>query len=64
MLELLIYIIVVMLVIGIAWWLVDYIPVPAPLNKIVKIVIIVVGAIALIYALLGLSGRAPVLPRP
>jgi hypothetical protein len=64
LLELLVYIIVVMLVIGIAWWLVDYIPVPAPLNKIVKIVIIVVGAIALIYVLLGLSGHAPPLGRP
>ena len=64
MLTLLVYIIVVMLIVGIAWWLVDYIPVPAPLNHIFKIVIIVVGALALIYILLGLSGHAPPLGRP
>lgn len=64
MLTLLVYIIVVMLIVGIAWWLVDYIPVPAPLNHIFKIVIIVVGALALIYILLGISGNAPSLGRP
>ena len=64
MLQLLVYIIIIMLVIGIAWWLCDYLPVPAPLNHIVKIVIIVIGAIALIYILLGLAGNAPNLPRP
>jgi len=64
MLTLLVYIIIIMLVIGIAWWLVDYIPVPAPLNRVFKIVIIVIGAIALIYVLLGLAGNAPNLPRP
>jgi hypothetical protein len=64
MLTLLVYIIVVMLIVGIAWWLVDYIPVQAPLNHIFKIVIIVVGALALIYILLGISGHAPSLGRP
>ena len=53
-----------MLVVGIAYWLVDYIPVPAPLNHIFKIVIVIVGALALIYVLLGLAGNAPSLPRP
>jgi len=64
MLTLLINLIVIMLVVGVAYWLVDYIPVPDPLNRIIKIVIIVVGALALIYLLLGVSGNAPVLSRP
>lgn len=65
MLQLLIYILVVMLVIGLVWWLIDFIPVPAPLNKIAKIVVIVIGAIILIYALLSLAGGGvPTLPKP
>ena len=66
MLTLLVYIIIIMLVIGIAYWLVDYIPVPAPLNHVFKIVIVIVGALALIYVLLGLTGGVPSVgpPRP
>ncbi|MET0653663.1 MAG: hypothetical protein ABWY63_14225 [Hyphomicrobiaceae bacterium] len=63
MINLLIYVVVVILVVGLVYWLVDAIPVPEPLNRIAKILIIVVGCLALIYALLGLSGNAPVLPR-
>jgi cytochrome c oxidase subunit IV len=61
MVETLIYLIVVMLVISIAWWLVDYIPVPAPMNKWAKIIIILVAAILLVNILLGLAGR-PIFP--
>jgi hypothetical protein len=63
MLDLLIYVIVLALVIGLAYWLVDYLPVPQPLNKILKIVIMVIGVIAVIYLLMGLAGNRPVLPR-
>jgi len=56
MLETLIYLICVFLVIGIAWWLVDYIPVPAPLNRWAKVIVIIVGAIVLIAVLLNLGG--------
>jgi hypothetical protein len=58
-LNLLVYIIVVALVVGVAYWLIDYLPVPEPLNKIIKVLIIVIGAIALIYALLGITGTIP-----
>jgi hypothetical protein len=33
--------------------------VPEPLNRLVKILAIVIGAIAIIYALLGLVGAVP-----
>jgi hypothetical protein len=56
MLEVLIYLICVFLVIGIAWWLIDFIPVPMPLNRWAKVIVIIVGAIALISILLGLGG--------
>ena len=56
MLGTLIYLLVVCVVIGLIWWVADYLPVPEPLNKLIKVVSIVVGVIIIIYALLGLGG--------
>jgi len=56
MLSTLIYMLCVFLVIGIVWWLIDFIPVPAPLNRWAKVIVIVVGAIFLIGILLNLGG--------
>jgi len=58
MLHTLIYLLVVCVVIGLVWWVVDYLPVPEPLNKLIKVVSIVIGVIVIIYALLGLAGIA------
>ena len=63
MLQLLIYLVVVLLVIGVAWWLIDYIPLPPPINKIAKIVVIVIGALLIIGALLQLTGTDVGFPR-
>lgn len=62
MIHTLIYILVVGVIIGLIWWIVDYLPVPPPLNKLIKVVSIVIGCIVVIYALLGMAG-AP-LPAP
>ena len=59
MLAILINLLIIVLVIGVVWWLIDYLPVPEPLNKLVKVVTIVIGVIAVIYALLGLAGVVP-----
>lgn len=59
MIHTLLYVLVVCIVIGLVWWVADYLPIPEPLNKLVKIVSIVVGVIVIIYALLGLAGMAP-----
>lgn len=56
MIHTLIYILVIGVIIGVIWWVVDYLPVPPPLNKLLKVVSIVIGAIAIIYALLGMAG--------
>jgi hypothetical protein len=61
MLSTLVYLLVVCVVIGVIWWVADYLPVPEPLNKLLKIVSIIVGVIIIIYALLGLAGMAPAL---
>jgi hypothetical protein len=64
MIETLIYIIVLCVVVGVAWWIFDYLPVPEPLNKIGKVVVMIVALIILVYLLLGLVGRAPDLRLP
>jgi len=59
MLGTLVYLLIVCVVIGLVWWVCDYLPVPEPLNKLIKVVSIVIGVIVIIYALLGLAGMAP-----
>jgi hypothetical protein len=63
MINLLLYIVIIAVVVGLAYWIIDAIPVPQPINKFAKILIIVVGVIALIYVLMGIAGNAPSLPR-
>lgn len=63
MLNILVTLLIVAVVIGLIWWVCDYLPVPEPLNKMVKIISMVVGVIIVIYALLGLIGAAPPLIR-
>lgn len=56
MIATLIYLLVVCVIIGLVWWIVDYLPVPEPLNKLIKVVSIVIGCIVIIYALLSIAG--------
>ena len=56
MINILIYLLVVGVIIGLVWYVCDALPVPHPLNKIIKIVSVVVGCIIIIYALLGITG--------
>ena len=59
----LVYLLVVCVIIGLVWWIVDYLPVPEPLNKLIKVVTIVIGAIIIIYALLSIAGMGGGLPK-
>jgi hypothetical protein len=56
MISLLIYLLIVCVVIGVIWWVCDALPVPPPLNKLLKVVSVVIGCIIIILALLGLTG--------
>lgn len=62
MIGVLIYILVVGLIIGLIYWVVDQFPVPQPANKIIKVVAMVVGCILIILALLSLTGYDAGLP--
>lgn len=62
MLATLVYILIVLMVIGLVWWIIDYIPVPPPLNRWAKLIIIVLGAIFLIGIMLNVAGVQTGLP--
>lgn len=56
MLTLLVYFVVVLIVLSLLMWLVDYIPVQAPFNRWAKIAIVVVGVLIIIGLLLNAAG--------
>jgi hypothetical protein len=59
----LVEIVITILVVGLIAWLliflIDYVPVPAPFNKVAKVVVMVVSVLVVIYALLGLTRTVP-----
>lgn len=56
MITLLVYLIVLGIVLALVFWLCDYLPVPAPLNRWIKIIAIVISALLLINIVLGVGG--------
>jgi hypothetical protein len=63
MISILIYILVVALVVGLIYYVVDALGVPEPLNRIVKVVAMVVGCLIVIMVLLQIGGVDTGLPR-
>jgi hypothetical protein len=56
MIQILIYLLIIILLVGLIWWVLDALPVPDPLNRIAKIVVIVIGVLAIIVILLQFAG--------
>jgi len=56
----LIYIIIIGCVFGLLWWLVGYIGLPEPFNKVARVVLAVIAVLFLISILLSFIGH-PVL---
>ena len=56
MISALVYLLVVCLVIGLIWWVLDYVPVPQPLNRFAKIAVMVIGCLIVIVVLLNVAG--------
>ena len=54
--NILIYLVVAGLLVGVVYWIADAIPLPQPINKIVKVVAVVIGALIVILLLLNLVG--------
>ena len=59
MINSLIALIIIGIVLGIVFWFLDYLPVPEPFNKVLKVVCVGVFLIVVIYFLLGLIGNVP-----
>lgn len=61
LMPLLIQLVVVGLVCYLLWWLIGYIALPAPFDKVARVIVAVVGVIFLINLLLTISGTGPFL---
>jgi hypothetical protein len=58
MVEILVTLLVICILVSLIWWVCDTLPVPPPLNKLLKIVSVVIACVIVIYALLGLGGMS------
>lgn len=56
MISVLVTLLIVAVVVGLIWWVCDYLPVPPPMNKLVKVISMIIGVIIIIWALLGVGG--------
>jgi len=61
--SLLINFLIIVLVAGLIYYVCDALPVPQPLNKIVKLVVVVLACLFVILALLNFTGYDIGLPR-
>jgi len=62
--NLLIFLIIVALVIGLVFWVCDFLPIPEPFNKFVKGAAIIVGVLIVILLLLQLTGAVGTIAVP
>ena len=64
MISLLVYLAIFIILAVLIWWLLQQVALPEPLNKIILIVFVVIGAIVLISLLLSIAGDGSLrLPR-
>ena len=53
---LLVWIIIIGCIFGLLWWLIGYVGLPEPFNKVARVVVAVIAVLLLINVLLGLVG--------
>lgn len=63
LIALVIYLIVIGLIFGLLWWLVDYCQLPEPFNKVVRVVLAILAVLIVISVLLSFLGGIPVFRR-
>jgi len=63
MIQLLITLLVIALLVGLIWYVCDALPVPDPLNRIVKIVSVIIAVLVVVVLLLDLAGFNTGIPR-
>ena len=52
-----IYLIVIALCFWLVWWLVEYVGIPEPFHKIIKVIMAVAAVVICINVLMGLAGH-------
>ena len=58
MIMLLFHVIIVLIVLGLLYWLATLIPLPVPFPRIIQVVFVIIAALYLISVLLPLSGMS------
>ena len=53
---LLLYVVVLGLVCYILWWLIGYIGLPEPFNKVARVIVAIIGVLILLNLVFGLGG--------
>lgn len=53
----LLYLIIIGLILWVIWWLIGYIGIPEPFNKVIRVLFAVIAAVIVINILLGLVGH-------
>lgn len=56
LLHLVIYVLIAGVLVALVFYVVDAIPIPAPVGKIIKVVCVVIACLLIVYALAGLGG--------
>lgn len=59
MITFLITLLIVIIILGLIWWVITVIPLPEPFAKIAQVVVVVIGVLIIVWMLLGLIGQAP-----
>jgi len=59
MITFLITLLVVIIILGLLYWVSQQIPLPPPFGRLVQIVIVVIGVLIIVFMLLGLIGYMP-----
>jgi hypothetical protein len=58
LINLIIYLLIIGILMALVYWLIDHIPIPEPINRIIKVAIVVVCALIVILLLLQLVGTS------
>lgn len=59
MITFLITLLVVVIILGLLYWVSQQIPLPPPFGRIVQVVIVVIGVLIIVFMLLNLIGYMP-----
>jgi hypothetical protein len=59
MIDTILYLIVLLIVGGLAWWLVQQLPLPAPIPTVITVLVILILLIVLFTVVVPLSGHLP-----